>query len=287
MNSLKSIKSRIIGLSVLCALFIILYFIFFSLNPLILTILVIGSVAVVSTSTLYTVVHHIGQEDERERESRLQKSPKGPKAPKTLKPLPTTKQLPEDVKEDPPEIIDKYIEALPRLKEYNETDESYEDMPAIRELIFSLFTEEEFLKISLLDLSDFDKLQFIREMLYYSVEEREDLMNTMLRYRGKDDAEIAYVSPISTIEIGETLRTYIISLVEKGEKRKLLIVETTEPISSVKERAGELFDYNLDDFLVSSGGLILNEELKIEDYNIEDEDEIVLIPKRKDNDSKE
>ncbi|MHA1149465.1 MAG: hypothetical protein ACTSR8_14605 [Promethearchaeota archaeon] len=288
MNSLKSIKPRIIGLSALCALFVILYFIFFSLNPLILTILVIGSVAVVSTATLYTVVQHIAQEDERERESWLQKGAKkgtkgakGPKLSKTPKTIRTPKQKFEETEPQPPDIIDKYMEAIPRLKDYLETDVPYEDIAAIRELIFASFTEKELAKINLLDLSDFDKLQFIREMLYYTEEERKQLMDIMLRYKGRDDAEILYVSPSETMEIGQALRTYIISLVGTGEKRKLLIVDTTESISSVKERAGELFDYDLNDFLISSGGLILNENAKIEDYNIDDEDEIVLIPQRK------
>ena len=42
-----------------------------------------------------------------------------------------------------------------------------------------------------------------------------------------------------------------------------------------------LFDYNLEDFLLSSGGILLQENLQIKDYYIDDDDEIALIPSRK------
>ena len=41
-----------------------------------------------------------------------------------------------------------------------------------------------------------------------------------------------------------------------------------------------MFDYNLEDFLLSTGGIIMNENAQIKDYNIEDMNEIVLIPSR-------
>jgi hypothetical protein len=41
-----------------------------------------------------------------------------------------------------------------------------------------------------------------------------------------------------------------------------------------------MFDYNLDDFLLSTGGIIMDENVQIKDYNIADRDEIVLIPSR-------
>ncbi|MGB5913001.1 MAG: hypothetical protein WBH31_17555, partial [Promethearchaeia archaeon] len=52
-------------------------------------------------------------------------------------------------------------------------------------------------------------------------------------------------------------------------------------IFSVKERIGTLFDYNLEDFLLSSGGILLHENSQIKDYAIDDDDEIALIPSRK------
>ena len=80
----------------------------------------------------------------------------------------------------------------------------------------------------------------------------------------------------------DQIRVYIRSLLEPGEKTKLIIVDTTELIVTLKERVGVLFNYDLNDFLLSTGGiLLLKERTMIRDYDIDDDDEIALIPKRK------
>ena len=57
-NTSKKTKIRIVVLIAQCAAFILLYVISFFGNPLFFLILVIGSVAVLSTVTIYTVIHN-------------------------------------------------------------------------------------------------------------------------------------------------------------------------------------------------------------------------------------
>ncbi|MFX1412731.1 MAG: ubiquitin-like domain-containing protein, partial [Promethearchaeota archaeon] len=76
-------------------------------------------------------------------------------------------------------------------------------------------------------------------------------------------------------------RVYARSLIEPGEKTKIIIIETSEFVNEIKEKLGVLFNYNIDNFVLSSGGIILQENIKIVDYNLDDDDEIALIPSRK------
>ena len=75
----------------------------------------------------------------------------------------------------------------------------------------------------------------------------------------------------------------MISLVKSGEKKKIINVEEKDFVSDVKERVGSIYEYDLDDFLLSTGGIIMSENMQLKDYHIEDKDEIVLIPSRKTN----
>jgi hypothetical protein len=260
----------IVSLIAFYAIFSIVYFLFFAQTGLYFIFMVIGSVAVLSTGTVFAVIEHLGSQNEKERESKF--------LPKRK----TIKQIPNALEETSPEIIEEYFEAMPYLKEYIESDRPYEEIPIVKDLIFSTIKPGDLSKINLLNLSNFEKLEFLRELLYYDQEERNTLIESMLKNRGKIGEEVIYPPPVKIIEIGEAIRAYIISLIEATEKRKLLIIDTAELISSVKERAGELFNYKLGDFLISSGGLILEQNKKIKDYDIADEDEIVLIPQRKD-----
>ncbi len=259
----------IVSLIAFYAILSIVYFLFFAQTGLYFVFMVIGSVAVLSTGTVYAVIEHYGSQEERERKSKFLPKPK------------VIKQKVSSISNGSIDIIEEYYNAMPYLKEYLESEKPYEEIPVIKDLIFSKIEAEDLRKINLLGLSNFEKIEFLRELLYYNQEERNTLIESMLKNRGKIGEEVFYTGPSNTIEIGEAIRAYIISLIETGEKRKLLIIDTAEKVNSVKERAGELFDYDLNDFLISSGGLILEENKQIKDYNIEDEDEIVLIPPHK------
>ncbi|MFX1392850.1 MAG: ubiquitin-like protein [Promethearchaeota archaeon] len=271
-NTTKKIKTRVIGLIALCAISILIYLIFFLNNPLFFLILVVGSVTLVSTGTIYTVMHHASMREGRGKEDKFLSKARALEKRKGL--VKEKKSL---------NIIEDYMETMPSIQNYVESDKSYEEMPIIENLIFTEFSPEESAKINRLGLSDMDKKQFIREMVYFTKEERMNLIDSMIENRGKIDEEIIYIPPMTIIEAKKIVRVYVISLVKSGEKKKVINVETTDFISDVKERVGVLYAYNLDDFLLSTGGIIMSENMQIRDYHIEDKDEIVLIPSRKTN----
>ncbi|MFX0041886.1 MAG: hypothetical protein ACFE8L_03140 [Candidatus Hodarchaeota archaeon] len=257
-------KYNILIIITLYCFFILVYILFFLFRiesiPLFF-FLTIGSVAVLSTSTIYTVIQSKSIEDQRIKEKKYFAKPKM-------------------IKKKAIDIIEDYIETMPSLKEYVESDESYKDMEIINRYIFSLFSLEEIDKINLLKLSKVDKILFIREMIYYNAKERKILIENMLKNSDKTDEEILYTPPLDPIELRDQIRVYVRSLVEPGEKTNIIIIDKTEIISIVKERIGILFDYDLEDFLLSSGGILLYEHSQIKDYDIDDDDELALIPSR-------
>ena len=235
--------------------------------------IIVGSVVAVSTGTIYTIVSQSYNEERRLKRNKFKQKPK------TISQTP--KSIKQVSKEESSDILDEYLDAFPYIEEYVESDKMHEELPVTKEFIFSSLTPEIISKINLLDLSEIDKIQFIREMLYFDPEEREALIESMLKNRDKVEEEVIYTPPLKILELGGKFRVHVISLIEPGEKKKIKIVESTDSISKVKESVGVLFDYDLGEFLLSSGGIILKEDLKIKDYHIEDEDEIVLIPTRK------
>ena len=258
-------KIRLLSLIALYAIFVFIYigFLLFRIeNSTLFLVLTVGSVAVLSTSTIYTVIQSKSTPYNKMREKKILPKPKS-------------------IQKKNANIIEDYLNAIPLIEKYVESEESYEEMPVMNKFIFSIFSQEELDKINHLDLSKLDKIRFIREMLYFDANERKNLIENMLNYRYKTDEDIVYIPPMNTIEIKDQIRVYIRSLAEPGEKTKIIIVDTTELIKAVKEKVGVLFNYDLDDFLLSSGGILLSEGKRIQDYDIDDDDEIALIPSRK------
>jgi hypothetical protein len=223
--------------------------------------LTIGSVAVLSTGTVYTVVKSKGSPAKRIKKDKYSKK------------ISSIKKVPSD-------LIEDYIEAMPLIDQYADTDESFENVASIDDYIFTFFNQEDLNKIDLLGFSKMDKIFFIREMLYFDTGERKQLIEDILKNKEVTDEQIEYNPPLTTIGMDDKIRVYIRSLVEPGEKTKIVIIETSELISIIKEQAGVLFDYGLKEFLLSTGGILLDETKQIRDYSIDDDDEIALIPSR-------
>jgi hypothetical protein len=254
---------RVLSVITLYGVFALLYLIFFLFQieslPLFL-VLTIGSVAVLSTSTIYTVVQS-------------QSSPPIRKKPDKYY------QKPKSIKRISSDLIEDYIEAMPLIDQYADTAESFENIESIDDYIFTFFNQETLDKIDLLGFSKMDKIFFIREMLYFEADERKQLIDDILKNKDITNEQIKYNPPLNIMN--DKLRVYIRSLVEPGEKTKIIIIETSEFIDVIKEQVGILFDYGLEDFLLSTGGIILDETKQIKDYFIDDDDEIALIPSRK------
>jgi len=224
--------------------------------------LTIGSVAVLSTSTIYTVV--------QSNNTPIVKM-------KDIKSFPKQKLS----KKKTSALLEDYFDAMPLIDKYANAMESFEEIESMDDYIFTIFNKEQIAKIDLLGLSKMDKIFFLREMLYFEPDERKELIDNMLEAKNLTGEQVIYNPPLHTIGMDEKVRVYIRSLVEPGEKTKILIIETFELVSVIKEKVGILFDYNLEGFLLSSGGILLDEALLIKDYAIDDDDEIALIPSRK------
>jgi hypothetical protein len=261
-------KTRILGIFTLFVTIAILYFVFLILGidsfPFYL-IFTISSVAILSTGTIYTIVQS---------------------KPPLIPPQKKKKYIPpkkSNIRES--DFLEDYFEANPLVDGYANAIESYEDIKGIEDYIFSVFNQEDLAKLDMLDLSKMDKIFFLREMLYFEPEERKNIINNMLKNKDKTDEELlTYNPPLKTINIDDKVRVYVRSLVEPGEKTKIIIIETDEFVNIIKERIGTLFDYDLNTFLLSTGGILLQENMKIRDYSIDDDDEIALIPSRKPSD---
>jgi hypothetical protein len=255
---------RVLSIITLYVVFAFIYLTFFLFQieslPLFL-FLTIGSVAVLSPSTIYTVVKFKSSPARKiERDKYYQKS-------KTIKRVSSA-------------LIEDYFEAMPLIDQYADTDETFENIESLDDYIFTFFNQEELDKINLLGFSKMDNIFFIREMLYFEAGERKQLIEDILKNKNITDEPINYNPPLHTIGIDNKLRVYIRSLVEPGEKTKIIIIEASELIGTIKEQVGILFDYGFDDFLLSTGGILLDETKQIRDYFIDDDDEIALIPSR-------
>ncbi|MFX1557277.1 MAG: ubiquitin-like protein [Promethearchaeota archaeon] len=218
--------------------------------------------AVLSTGTIYTIIQSRSIPDKR-----------------IIKPKYISKQ--KSLKKQSNEFIEDYFDAMPLIDKYANSNELFEDVDTMDDYIFSVFTPEELDKINLLDLSKMDKIFFLRELLYFSPQERNQLIEDMFRNKDNTDQEIIFTPPKINIGMQDKIRVYIRSLIEPGEKTKIIIIETSELVIEIKEKIAILFNYDLSNFVLSSGGIILDENLEIIGYNIEDDDEIVLIPSRK------
>ncbi|NHJ20623.1 MAG: hypothetical protein EAX91_06775 [Candidatus Lokiarchaeota archaeon] len=258
-------KFRILSILTLYIVFAILYLIFFLMQieslPLFL-FLTVGSVAVLSTGTIYTVVSSTGSPAKKIKKDKYAKK---------LNPIHRTTS----------ELIEDYFEAMPLVDQYADSDETFEKIETFDDYIFTLFNREELDKIDLLGLSKMDKIFFIREMLYFEPSERKRLIKDILQYKERTNEKVQYNPPLTTIGMDDKIRVYVRSLVEPGEKTKIIVIETSELVNILKEQVGILFDYALEDFLLSTGGILLDESKQIRDYSIDDDDEIALIPSRK------
>ncbi|MFX1498329.1 MAG: ubiquitin-like protein [Promethearchaeota archaeon] len=258
-------RFRIIGIITLYTMFILVYLILFLLKiesfPFYL-IFTISSVAVVSTGTFYII-----------------KKSKYVPNKRITKPKFMPKQ--KSLRKKTSEFIEDYFDAMPLIDNYANSHESYNEIPSMDDYLFSVFNLEELEKIDLLNLSKMDKIFFLRELLYFSPQERKQLIEDMLKNKDNPDQLIIFTPPKINIGMQDRIRVYVRSLIESGEKTKIIIIETSELVNEIKEKLGVLFNYDLSNFVLSSGGLILQENLKMVEYNLDDDDEIVLIPSRK------
>jgi hypothetical protein len=77
---------------------------------------------------------------------------------------------------------------------------------------------------------------------------------------------------------GKKISVYFLSTIGPGEKKQKLIIFTGNIVGDIKDTAANLYGLDPLDFHLSSGGVTLDENSTLSDYNVEDGDDILLIP---------
>jgi hypothetical protein len=263
-------QNRVIGLIILIIGVVFIYFVFFIFNiesiPIYL-VLTIGSVATLSAGTIYTVIQSKNNSYRHLKKKAILQQTYSPKK--------------KALRIQANELVEDYFDANPLVDNYADSNEPYENFPRINDYIFSAFRPDQLEKMNLLGFSKMDKIFFMRELLYFDPAERDQLIDDIMKNKDAVHESMIYTPPSKIIVFDEKIRVYIRSLVEPGEKTKIIIVDTSDFINVLKRNISILFDYNTEDFLLSSGGILLDEASQINNYNIEDDDEIALIPLRR------
>ena len=78
------------------------------------------------------------------------------------------------------QIIKDLLEKDPLIKDIIERERNFDEVPEINEYEFTLLSNDELNKLDLIDLSLEEKIQFIKEILSLSKEERKKLIDEML-----------------------------------------------------------------------------------------------------------
>ncbi|MFW9988837.1 MAG: ubiquitin-like domain-containing protein [Candidatus Odinarchaeota archaeon] len=77
---------------------------------------------------------------------------------------------------------------------------------------------------------------------------------------------------------GKKLTLYFMSTIGPGEKKEKLTVNDSNSVSDIKQTLGNLYGLDPNDFHLSSGGVTIDENRSLRDYDVNDGDDILLIP---------
>ncbi len=77
---------------------------------------------------------------------------------------------------------------------------------------------------------------------------------------------------------GKKLTLYFMSTIGPGEKKEKLTVNDSNRVRDIKNTLGNLYGLDPNDFHLSSGGVTMDENSTLKDYNLNNGDDILLIP---------
>jgi len=81
-----------------------------------------------------------------------------------------------------------------------------------------------------------------------------------------------------TPSAGKKLTLYFMSTIGPGEKKEKLTVNDGNCVDDIKSTLGNLYGLDPNDFHLSSGGVTMDENSPLRDYDINNGDDILLIP---------
>ena len=81
-----------------------------------------------------------------------------------------------------------------------------------------------------------------------------------------------------TPSAGKKLTLYFISTIGPGEKKEKLSVNDSNRVDDIKSTLGNIYGLDPNDFHLSSGGITMDENNPLRDYDVNNGDDILLIP---------
>ncbi|MBY8984803.1 MAG: hypothetical protein KGD65_07040 [Candidatus Lokiarchaeota archaeon] len=81
-----------------------------------------------------------------------------------------------------------------------------------------------------------------------------------------------------TPSAGRKITLYFMSTIGPGEKKEKLTVNDGNCVDDLKNTLGNLYGLDPNDFHLSSGGITMEENSPLRDYNVNNGDDILLIP---------
>lgn len=81
-----------------------------------------------------------------------------------------------------------------------------------------------------------------------------------------------------TNQFFDIIKVYVTSTVGPGEKRQDLRIKLSNRVIDLKDTIGNIFGLTPTNFHLSSGGITFDEQLLLKDYNLEEGDEVLIIP---------
>jgi hypothetical protein len=86
-------------------------------------------------------------------------------------------------------------------------------------------------------------------------------------------------TPASKIpSTGKKVTLYFMSTIGPGEKKEKLTVNDSNRVEDIKRTLGNLYGLDPNDFHLSSGGVTMDENNQLNDYDVSNGDDILLIP---------
>ncbi len=100
-----------------------------------------------------------------------------------------------------------------------------------------------------------------------------------------EDLELVGEEPVrsktpasKTPSAGKKVTLYFMSTIGPGEKKEKLTVNDNNRVKDIKRTLGNLYGLNPNDFHLSSGGVTMDESSQLNDYSVNNGDDILLIP---------
>ncbi len=81
-----------------------------------------------------------------------------------------------------------------------------------------------------------------------------------------------------TPSAGKKLTLYFTSTIGPGEKKEKLSVNDSNRVDDIKSTLGNIYGLDPNDFHLSSGGVTMDENNPLRDYDVNNGDDILLIP---------